>query len=86
MPTWIQSGNDKINLDRASHIHRAESGLVTVELGDGVRFNFPGDSGAKVWALVQASDVGKERLQPKPGSTKVVDPARRRQKDDEWGR
>jgi hypothetical protein len=70
MANWVQSGNRKMNLDKATWVDRSEDGDVHVVFDGALNHTFRGPAADAVWRMIAAKDT--DPLAAKP----VVIPAK----------
>jgi hypothetical protein len=56
MAAWVQAGNRKLNLDRASWIDRSDDGAVHVIFDGALNHTFRGPAAESVWEMITAKD------------------------------
>ena len=69
MAAWVQAGNRKMNLDKATWIDRSEDGDVHVVFDGALNYTFRGPAADVVWKMVAAK--GADPLVAKPGAAKA---------------
>ena len=57
MAAWVQAGNRKLNLDRATWIDRTDDGAVHVVFDGALNHTFHGEVADAVWRMVVAQDT-----------------------------
>jgi len=69
MATWVQAGNRKMNLDKATWIDRSEDGDVHVVFDGALNYTFRGPAADAVWKMVAAKSA--DPLVAKPAAAKA---------------
>jgi hypothetical protein len=64
MANWVQSGNRKLNLDKATWIDRSEDGDVHVVFDGALNHTFRGAAADAVWRLIAAKDTDPLAAKP----------------------
>jgi hypothetical protein len=79
MAAWVQAGNRKMNLDRATWIDRTENGEVQVHVVfDGaLNHTFRGPAADKVWKMIVARKTDAPPAKTAAGPSDVQRPRRR---------
>jgi hypothetical protein len=57
MAAWVQAGNRKLNLERATWIDRSDDGAVHVVFDGALNHTFRGPAADAVWKLITAKEV-----------------------------
>ena len=69
MAAWVQAGNRKMNLDKATWIDRTDDGDVHVVFDGALNHTFRGPAAEAVWKMISAKDP--DPLSAKPGAGKA---------------
>jgi hypothetical protein len=69
MAAWVQAGNRKMNLDKATWIDRTEEGDVHVIFDGALNHTFRGPAADKVWKMIAAKDA--DPVAAKPAAAKA---------------
>ena len=70
MAAWVQAGNRKLNLDRATWIDRSDDGAVHVVFDGALNHTFRGEAADKVWKMIAAKEADPLATSPAAGSAK----------------
>jgi hypothetical protein len=71
MAAWVQTGNRKMNLDKATWIDRSEEGEVHVVFDGALNHTFRGPAADRVWKMVVAKDTDPVAAKSSAAATKA---------------
>lgn len=77
MAAWVQAGNRKLNLDKATWVDRSEDGEVHVIFDGALNHTFRGPAADKVWKMIVAKDTDPLAARPAVASTRTTRARRR---------
>ena len=77
MAAWVQAGNRKMNLDKATWIDRSDGGDVHVVFDGALNHTFRGPAADAVWKMVTAKDTDRLAAKPAVPSAKASRARRR---------
>jgi hypothetical protein len=72
MATWVQAGNRKLNLDRATWIDRTDDGDVHVIFDGALNHTFRGPAADNVWKMIIAAETDPVLAMPATTAKKAT--------------